>query len=220
MNEHLKLLDYLEQILTPERKVRFLEILSKRTKHLTIAVEDVYQRHNASALLRSCDIFGVQEAHIIEFTNEHSLDKNIAMGAEQWVDVHNYNTTTECIDSLKANGYQIIATTPNNDSCMVHDFDITKKSALFFGTELTGLSNEVITKADGYLKIPMVGFTQSLNVSVSAAIILQTLATKVRDSTVDWQLSEDEIIEKRVDWTKKSIQSIDAVMRRYEEINK
>lgn len=212
-----KLLEYLEGFITPDRKARFLEILEERTKLITVAVEDVYQMHNASAVVRSCDVFGVQEAHIIEKRNSNMLDEEIAMGSQKWVDVIKYKSTTTCIETLKSKGYKILATTPHNDSCFLDDFKLEGKTALFFGTEKTGLSEEVIEKADGYLKIPMVGFTESLNISVSVAIILQTLTTKLKKQNFNWELTEDEKLEKQLDWTKKSIKSIDDIVERYYE---
>lgn len=209
------LLTYLEGYLTDERKQRFLEVLQNRTKFLTVAIEDVYQMHNTSAIMRSCDVFGVQEVHVVEDRFQKRLDKNIAVGAEQWVDVHKYGDASECISKLKQLGYQIIATTPHNDSLLLPDFFPKKKTAVFFGTEKEGLSKEVMQQADGYLKIPMVGFSESLNVSVSAAIIIQELAQKIRKSNVDWQLSQDEILGKRLDWTKKSIKSVEGIIERY-----
>ena len=209
------LLTYLETYLTEERKQRFLDVLQKRTKHITVAVEDVYQLHNTSAILRSCDVFGVQELHVIEHRFGKRLDKNIAVGAEQWVDVHRYGTTADCVAKLKSEGYRIIATTPHNDSSLLPDFFPSEKSALFFGTEKEGLSETVMQQADGFLKIPMVGFSESLNVSVSAAIIIQQLAQKVRDSDLDWRLTEAELLEKRLDWTKKSIKHVKGIIKRY-----
>lgn len=209
------LLTYLESYLTEERKQRFLDVLQQRTRHITIAVEDVYQLHNTSAILRSCDAFGVQDIHVVESRFGKRLDKNIAMGAEQWVDVYRYKDVADCISKLREDGYQIIATTPHNDSTLLPDFSPLEKSAIFFGTERKGLSKEVMEQADGFLKIPMVGFSESLNVSVSAAIIIQQLAQKVRNSQVEWQLSDIEMLEKRLDWTKKSIKNVDGIIKRY-----
>ncbi len=211
----IKLLEYLENFISEERKQRFLKILEERTKYLTVAIEDVYQLHNTSAVVRTCESFGVQEAHVIEGRFGKRLDKNIAMGAQQWVDVHRYHRTSDCIAALKNEGYRIIATTPNNDSCWLNDFEIKDKTALFFGTEREGLSREVMNASDGFLKIPMTGFTESLNISVSAAIILQTLTTKLRKTNLPWPLTETEKLEKRLDWTKKSIKSIDTILDRY-----
>lgn len=209
------LLTYLETYLTEERKQRFLDVLQQRTRHITIAIEDVYQLHNTSAILRSCDAFGLQDLHVVECRFGKRLDKNIAMGAEQWVDVYRYKNVADCISKLRGDGYRIIATTPHNDSTLLPDFLPLEKSAIFFGTERKGLSDEVMQQADGFLKIPMVGFSESLNVSVSAAIIIQQLAQKVRDSHVDWQLSNIEVLEKRLDWTKKSIKDVDGIIKRY-----
>lgn len=170
----LNYLEFLENILTDSRKERFLKVLENRTNHFTIAVEDVFQMHNTSAVMRSCEVFGVQELHVIEQRFGKRIDKEIAMGAQKWVDIHKYDSVSNCISNLKDKGYQIIATTPHENDCLLEDFDISKPSALFFGTERDGLSEEILQKADGFLKIPMVGFTESLNISVSAAIIIHS----------------------------------------------
>jgi len=208
-------MSYLEEIITPERKQRFIDILEQRTKYITVAIEDVFQMHNTSAVIRSCDVFGIQDAHVIESRFGERLDKNITIGAQQWVDVHRYASTHDCIENLKNKGYKIIATTPHDDDCLLADFKIDNKIALFFGTERDGLSQEVIDKADGFIKIPMVGFSESLNISVSAAIILQILTTKLKKENIDWQLTEEEKLCKKLDWAKKSIKSIDAILKRY-----
>lgn len=208
-------LDFLENILTDNRKEKFIKVLKDRTKHFTIAVEDVFQMHNASAVMRSCEVFGIQELHVIEERYGKRIDKEIAMGAQKWVDISTYDSVTNCIDTLKDKGYQIIATTPHENDCLLEDFDISKPSALFFGTERDGLSDEILRRADGFLKIPMVGFTESLNISVSVAIIIQNLTNRLRNSDVDWKLTEEEIVEKRLDWAKKSIKDIKRIEARY-----
>ncbi|MEY2703936.1 MAG: hypothetical protein RLY43_2575 [Bacteroidota bacterium] len=215
--EKLDLLAYLEEFITENRKDRFIQILENRTNHLTIAMEDVYQLHNTSAVMRSCEVFGIQQLHVIEERFGKRIDKEIALGAEKWVDINRHASVQDCIDNLKASGYQIIATTPHNDSCMLDEFDITKKSALFFGTEKLGLSKEVMEQADGFLKIPMVGFTESLNISVSAAIVIQDLTNRLRKSGINWKLTEEEKLDKKIDWTRKSIKDIEFVESRFFE---
>ncbi|TDR25298.1 TrmH family RNA methyltransferase [Flavobacterium cheniae] len=212
------LLTYLEGFITENRKEGFLRVLKNRTKHFTIAMEDVFQLHNTSAVMRSCEVFGIQELNVIEQKFGKSIDKEIAMGAEKWVDINRFSSIQDCITNLKGKGYQIIATTPHNDSCLLHEFDITKPSALFFGTERDGLSEEVMQQADGFLKIPMVGYTESLNISVSAAIIIQDVTNRLRQSDINWQLSEEEVLEKRLDWTRKSIKDIEFIERKYFEL--
>lgn len=209
------LLEYLEGFITENRKEGFLRVLKNRTKHFTIAMEDVYQLHNTSAVMRSCEVFGIQELNVIEQKFGKSIDKEIAMGAEKWVDVNRFDSVQSCINEMKDKGYQIIATTPHNDSCLLHDFDISKPSALFFGTERDGLSEEVMQQADGFLKIPMVGFTESLNISVSAAIVIQDVTNRLRQSDISWELSEEEILEKRLDWTRKSIKDIEFIEKKF-----
>lgn len=210
-------LAYLETFITEARRDKFLAILSKRTKHFTIAVEDIFQLHNTSAVMRTCEVFGIQELHVVEEKYGKTIDKEIAMGAQKWVDINKYDNTQACIDALKGQGYKIIATSPHEESCFLDDFDITERSAIFFGTERLGLSEEVLAQADGFLKIPMHGFTESLNISSSAAIIIQNIMAKLRKSEIDWHLSDEEILEKRIDWARKSIKDIDFVTERYLE---
>ncbi len=157
--------------------------------------------------------------NVIEQRYGKSIDKQIAMGAQKWVDITTYEKPSACVQTLRNKGYQIIATTPHENDCLLENFDISKPSALFFGTEIDGLSEEIMKEADGFLKIPMVGFTESLNISVSAAIIIQNLTNRLRNSDINWQLSEEEIMEKRLAWAKKSIKDIKRIEKRYFEEN-
>ncbi len=215
----IHLLKHLESIITENRKLTFERILQNRTRHFTVVLEDIYQKHNTSAVVRSCDIFGIQDIHIIENKYNSYVSNQVAKGSQKWIDFNEYNTeeynTDTCIESLRNSGYQLIATTPHNDSCVLKDFDISKKSAFVFGVEKAGVSEKMMREADGYLKIPMVGFTESLNVSVAAAIILNDLTTRLRDSNVNWQLSESEKNEKRLDWCKKTINNVEQIIERY-----
>lgn len=211
----LELLSYLKTYLTARRLELFSQVLSKRTRHFTVVTEDVYQLHNTSAVMRSCEVFGIQNLHVVEENLGKKLDREIAMGAQKWVDIYRHNDVGQCIDTLRASGHQIIATTPHNDSQLLADFDVTKKTAFFFGTEKDGISDTVMNAADGFLKIPMYGFTESLNISVSAAIILQDVVTKLKASEVNWQLSEEEKQEIELRWTTKTIKSATEIIERY-----
>lgn len=215
----IEYLAYLEEFITENRKDKFLKVLQQRTNHFTIAIEDVFQLHNTSAVMRSCEVFGIQNLHVVEEKYGKKIDKEIAMGAQKWVDVTRYNSNIECLKALKEKGYQIIATTPHDNSCLLDDFDISKPSAVFFGTERDGLSEEVMNEADGFLKIPMAGFTESLNISVSAAIIIQSIMSRLQKSDVDWKLTEEEMISRRLAWTKNSIKDIKRIEQRYKDIN-
>ncbi|WP_378176126.1 TrmH family RNA methyltransferase [Aquimarina sp. SS2-1] len=214
-----KLLEYLESFLTPRRLGLYKKVIEQRTNYFTVAVEDVYQLHNTSAVIRSCDVFGIQNVHVIEEINAKRIDREIAMGAQKWIDVNRYTTTKECITSLKNGGYQIVATTPHDNSVELKDFNIDKPSAFFFGQEQEGLSDMVLDAADVKLHIPMVGFTESLNISVSAAIILQHVTSLLRNSNINWQLSNEAKLQKRLDWAKKVIKSHEKIIARYKEEN-
>ncbi|WP_299902609.1 RNA methyltransferase [uncultured Aquimarina sp.] len=216
----IQLLEYLESFLTPRRQNLNKNIIAQRTNYFSVAVEDVYQLHNTSAVIRSCDVFGIQNVHVIEEINAKRIDREIAMGAQKWVDINRYTTTRECINTLKSKGYQIVATTPHDSSVELKDFDISKPSVFFFGQEQEGLSDLVLDESDVKLHIPMVGFTESLNISVSAAIILQHVTSLLRNSDIPWQLSETEKMEKRMDWAKKVIKSHGKIIARYKEEHK
>lgn len=213
----LRKLAYLESFLSARRLERFREILSQRTRYITVALEDVYQMHNASAVIRSCDVFGIQDAHLVEARFGRRLDKKIAMGAQKWVDVARYDSTAACIETLRLRGYRIVATSPHPGSPSPGELPLDQPVALFFGTEKEGLSAGVLEQADITVRIPMVGFTESLNISVAAAILLYDLSSRLKNSQFNWQLSEAEMLEKRYDWAFKSVQSAPEIMARYRQ---
>lgn len=210
-----ELFQYLQSYLTPRRKELFEQVVARRTRYLTVVTEDVYQLHNSSAVMRSCEVFGVQDVHIIEESLGKKLDREIAMGAQKWIDVHRHSKAMDCMDELKEQGYTLIATTPHNDSCMLEDFEIEGPTALFFGKEKEGVSDVVMDGVDGYLKIPMYGFTESLNISVSAAIIIQELTRQLRQRDLPWQLSPEQQRRLLEQWTMRSIKSVDRIVERY-----
>ena len=216
-----KLLNYFEGFLTDKRRSLFKKVLENRTRHFTVVLEDIFQSHNASAVVRTCDIFGVQDVHAIENKYNNKVSRHVAKGSQKWLNQYRYrndgDNTKTCLDNLKEKGYQIIATTPHNDSCVLQDFDITKKTAFVFGVEAEGVSDYVLENADGFLKIPMVGFTESLNISVAAAIILQEVTTKLRNSVLDWQLSEEEKEVLYFDWVRKTIKNAAKIEEHYHQ---
>lgn len=215
-----KALEFLQKFMTEERVETFKNVLENRTRHFTVVVEDIYQSYNASAIIRTCDIFGIQDMYSTQRLHPFTVSSYVAKGADRWVDVHkftkpNSDNTQEAIDAMREKGYQIIATSPHYGSTTPSDFDITKPSALFFGAEKEGLSKNIIDQADGYIKIPMYGFTESLNISVSAAIILQILSQKLRDSDIDWTLSEEDKLELELKWAKKSVKDSKLLLEKF-----
>ena len=204
------LIDHFLKCITDERKALFKELIQKRTKYLTVVLENIYQPLNASAVLRSCDCFGIQDVHVIENYNEFKADREVAMGASNWLSVNRYdkneNNTLDCIQSLKNKGYRIVATSPHNSQTDLINFDLSKgKTALFFGTEVEGLSDVVLENADEHLHIPMYGFTESFNLSVSAAICLYEMRMKMEKENIKWHMTEDEKNQVLLDWLRYSI---------------
>lgn len=207
-----EILSELYNIITPNKIKKFDSIAANRTKHMTVALENIYQDHNASAVMRSCDCFGVQDLHVIESKNEFQINRDIALGAGKWVDIHPYDTedqnpTTFCLESLKKQGYKIIATTPHHSDVTVFDMDISEPFALVFGTELNGLSPAAMSEADGFVHMPMVGFTESFNISVSAALCMGILRDRLEKSDIDFKLTEAEQTELKIKWCKRILRN-------------
>lgn len=210
---------FLSSFLTEERKALFEKVLKYRSKHITVVLEDIYQSHNASAVLRSCDLTGVLDVHIIENHNEYNINPDVALGSSKWLNLNKYNegdnNTLATYQKLREDGYKIIATTPHRDSQTLNDIDLTQKLAIVFGTELTGISETGINHADEYLRIPMYGFTESYNISVSAALVLFTLTERMRKEEIDWHLSKPDYLETLLEWTRRSINKVEVVEKRF-----
>jgi len=216
------LIEYLSTFVTENRLKQLKRVLEHRTRYLTVVLEDIYQSQNASAVLRTCDCFGVQDVHIIENRNEYKINPDVALGASKWLTLNYYkqkeDNTLDAIKKLKSSGYRIVATTPHTNDTDLEEFDLTKgKTALVFGTELTGISDIVMENADEFMKIPMYGFTESFNISVSAAISLHHLIYKLKNSDIPWQLSETQTDEILLEWLRKSIKKSDVIEKRYYE---
>ncbi|MUP47110.1 TrmH family RNA methyltransferase [Gramella sp. BOM4] len=207
--------NYLQEYLTPRRRALFDKVLAERTNHLTLVTQDVYQLHNTSAVVRSCDVFGIQNIHVIEEKIPRRIDKEIAMGAQKWVSINRYTSNAACMKNLRDKGYRIVATSPHGNAVTPEEFDISSPAAIFFGTEKDGLPQEMIEQADACIRIPMVGFTESLNISVSAAIILHSLTQKLKHSEIPWRLSAEEKFRIRLDWMKKTIKNSDQIIERF-----
>ncbi|PLX00824.1 MAG: TrmH family RNA methyltransferase [Marinilabiliales bacterium] len=213
-------IEYLKEFALEDRVGLFRKVLSLRTRYITIVLEDIYQSQNASAVLRSSDCFGIQDIHVIENSNEYKVNPDVALGSSKWLSLNKYNSqennTVSTIQKLKNDGYRIVATTPHTNDVTLDDFDISKgKVALLFGTELRGLSDLAIENADEYLKIPMYGFTESFNISVSAALIMRELTNKLRKSSLSWELTEQEKDELLFEWLLKSIKSSGKIMEKF-----
>lgn len=208
--------NYLETYLTPRRQELFKEVLAQRTRFLTVAIEDVGHLHNTSAVMRSCDAFGVQDVHVIEELKGKRIDREIAMGAQKWTTVNRYSSTKEALSSLKDKGYKIVATTPHHTAHKLEDFVLDQPTVLFFGSEKDGLTDTVIEAADEYIYIPTFGFTQSLNISVCAAILLQELTQRLRKSNLDWQLNASDSLDIKELWFKRNLKDYDKLVARYD----
>jgi tRNA (guanosine-2'-O-)-methyltransferase len=221
MDDSLKkeLSDYLSGFISETRKKRFDEVLSHRTDHLRVVLENVYQDHNASAVLRSCESFGIQHVHFIENRNALRISDDVSMGSHKWLSIHRHNqketNTRETLQHLKSLGYRIVATTPHNNDCTVDMLPVDKKLAIVFGTELTGITQEVMDEADEFVKIPMYGFTESFNVSVCAALCMYDLTTRIRRQVPGYLMDEPQKTDIYFNWLKSSVDNSEALISNY-----
>ena len=217
----LKLIEFLSGFATRNRLNRFEQVLSQRTRYITVALENIFQPHNASAVLRTMECLGIQDVHIIENDYEYKVNPEIALGASQWLTLRRYSQTADnrvdAIDTLRSNGYRIVATTPRPEAVAMDSFDLERgPAAFFFGTELEGLSDKILEQADEFVRIPICGFTESFNVSVSAALTMYPLAEKLRkDDAINWRLSDKELESLRLAWLKQSVRHSDLLIKRF-----
>lgn len=213
------LLNHLLEFITPSRKLLFEKVITSRTRHITVVLEDIYQPHNASAVLRTCDLTGIQDVHIIENSNQYDVNPDVAMGASKWLNLIKYSdsahNTMLAYKKLREHGYRIVASTPHKNDQNLDNISLDGKMAIVFGTELNGLSDLAIENADEFLKIPMFGFTESYNISVSAALILFTLTNRLRNTSINWQLSDPEKLDILLEWSRRSIKRSDIIENQF-----
>ena len=221
MDDRAERIAYLEAFVSSRRAERMRAVLAERTRYLTVALEEIYQPHNASAVLRSCDSLGVQDVHVIESRNRYRLNPGVELGTAQWLSLYRYGAhdggTISAIETLRAHGYRIVATSPHRGQVTPDAFDLTAgPAALLFGTEMDGLSGEALELADEYLVIPMFGFVESFNISVSAAIILHSLMSRLRVSGIDYHLTSDEQSAILLSWLRASVKRVDLLEQQFD----
>lgn len=201
------------QLVSENRRALIDRIAPLRTRHITVALEDVYQSHNAAAVLRSCDCFGIQDVHVVERNNPFNPAGDVAVGSSKWVDYYSYPDIQSAYVELRRRGYRIVATTPHTNDTLITDLDISTPVALIFGTELTGLTPEAIDLADEYVKIPMYGFTESFNISVSVALSLFNLTERLRHSNNQaFMQSSNELLDLKLHWLAQTIRDGEQVL--------
>ncbi len=217
--EKTKLIEYMMQFISPTRWQRFEEVMSHRMKHMCVVLENIYQAHNASAVLRSCDCFGIQNVHFIENLHQYKISADVAMGSSNWLSIHRYtkeeNNTKQCLTELKQKGYRIIATTPHENDCTLDELNVDTPFALVFGTEIDGITKDVYEMADEFVRIPMYGFTESFNISVCAALCMHTLTEKIRSKKLDIELSQVEKNDLYIEWFLNSNNTHELIINEY-----
>lgn len=207
-------IEYLSGFVLPERMDNFRQVLAMRTRWMTVCMENTFHPQNASAIIRNCEAFGIQDIHTIETLCRFNPNVNIVKGTDKWIDLHRHASTAEALGSLRRSGYRIVATTPHIGDTAPDGFDVERGPfALVFGTEHAGVSEEVIACADHFIRIPMCGFVESLNVSASASILLYILSQKLRRSGAGWKLPESESLPLLFRWLTANIRDSDGILR-------
>lgn len=209
-----RLYDAAGEMISDNKKQLFDRLIQFRTRHIAVVLENIYQSHNASAVLRSCDCFGVQDVHVVEDRNPFNPAGDVAVGSSKWVDYYKHSDIKAAYRHLHDKGYRIVATLPHENDTMIGDLDLSQPVALVFGTELTGLTQDAIDGADGYVKIPMYGFTESFNISVCAALSLFSTTERMRSNpSIRWQMDEEEQLTQKLHWCMQAIRNGEEVMR-------
>lgn len=216
------LIEGLEKLVSENKKQLIEEVLAQRTHYVTVVLEHIQKPHNASAVLRTVEALGLQHFYMVapRRQTEENPDQSVSAyykanpgvvkGAIKWIDVYNYSdpegdNTTNCLAALKNKGYAIAVTSPHEKGHFPEQLPIDKPLAVIFGNEQEGVSQAALNAADYFLQIPMWGFTESYNLSVSAAICLYTLMNRIRNSPCRWQLGEQEKMELRLQWYRKLV---------------
>lgn len=218
--EH-KVLAHLSQFVSEHKKEFVEKVLNNRTHHVTVVLEDIFQSQNASAVIRTCECMGLQDIHIIEMISKYEINRRVLKGANKWMNLHRYrtrgaNNVEACFQHLHEQGYKILVADPDEDGKSIHDIDVTEgKVALLFGNELRGVSPYALQHADQKIRIPMYGFTESLNISVSVAICLNTLITRLHGSSTSFGLSDHEKDAMRLEWYRKIVKRSDLIEREF-----
>lgn len=213
-------IEVLAEFMLPERYATLCRAADRRTHYMTVLAENIFHDQNAAALMRHCEAFGVQRLHTVETVCPFEPNPTIARGTEQWVDLVRHASTTEAVRSLKAAGYRIVATTPHREGATPETFDVARGPfALVFGTEHAGISDEAVAEADEFLRIPMCGMVESLNVSASAAILIYQLTARMRETVADWRLDEPARTELLYRWMCRSVKDAEAILAKKIEKN-
>ncbi len=197
----------LTDVINDDRIALLEEVLNQRTRYLTVVLDDIYQPQNASAVIRSSECLGIQNIHIIEDRNKHKTNRDVVKGSAKWINLQRYENKSgriECIEKLKQQNYKIAAMTLSEESIPLEELPINEKLGLCFGSEDTGLNKEIENEADYKVQIPITGFTQSYNVSVSAGISLYYLMNKIKNTMQNWTLTKEEKETLLLDWLSKS----------------
>lgn len=217
------ILDYFQQFMSGHKIDLFEQKVLDRTRHFTLVLEDLFHPHNASAILRTCDCMGIQDVHMIENNHQFKNEKDISLGSRKWLNIQRYNdsdlSSPSCINQLKEKGYTIAVLSPHHNDVTIDQYPVENKTAFILGAEKHGLTEYSLNNADYHVKVPMHGFTESYNVSITAALSMYEMTQRMRSSSLDWHLSSEEQWRVKLSWTLRTIRSSRDIVKKYVKEN-
>lgn len=168
--------------LTPNRRELLQKVVDQRVRHFTLVLEDLKDPHNISAVIRTCEVFGFQDVHVISEVNPYRVGRSVLKGSYKWLDIYSYARRARCLRGLKERGYQVaVASTSAGDAVPLDAIDFTRPTAFYLGSESMGNHPDTLAAADLRFRIPQYGLTESMNVSVCAGVLVATLDRWLKD---------------------------------------
>lgn len=207
--------DYLKNFLTDERLSKIEHFAPESSDFILPVIEDIYQFRNAAAIVRSVEACGFHKVVALQEDNTFEPNLRVTKGADTWVEVERLPRNMESFQHIKDRGYKMVAVSLEKNAKFLPEYEITEPIALVFGTEMQGVTEEILDFADETLAIPMYGFTRSFNVSVAASICMYELKQKLIKSNIDYKLNEEKLLQMKIRWAVNSIKSGQQIYDRF-----
>ncbi len=209
-----RVFEILGEFVSEGRQQRIEAALASRTRDVVVVLEDIHSEHNASAVLRTAEAFGLLEVHTVPRSGQFKLSRKVSLGAHKWLDLRRHTKASDSYKALAERGYQIWAADMHDDPVPLSQIPTDKPVAIVFGNEHKGLSPEAVAAADGVFRVPMTGFVESLNISVAAAVSMHDVMERRRAVGNLSTLNSDELRQIRATWYAQSVRAAPELLAR------